>query len=83
MMSEKTMRRTISIIGITGLWVSVACSGYELIGRSLLPYENGRYFDYVNGTVIEEQSVILLLLVTIALFIVSLLVTTCVIRHKR
>ncbi len=77
------MKRILSILSVIGLWTAVTYFGYLLIDRSTLPYEDGRYFDYASGTVIEEQSLITLVLITLGLIVVSLFVTGYVIKHER
>ena len=77
------MKRIVSMLSVIGLWAAVTYLGYLLVNRSTLPYENGRYFDYANGTVIEEQSLITLVLIMLGLIAVSLFVTGYVIKHER
>ena len=57
------------------IWAATIFFATIYIRRQELPYENGRYFDPKSETVIHEQSIIALSILTIAFLMTSLIFT--------
>ena len=56
-------------------WAITIFCATVLLNRLRLPYENGRYFDPSSATVIKEQSIIVISIVTVIFILISLIIT--------
>ena len=77
------VKRPLKYVMLLLLLVLTISFGLTTFNRSILPFENGRFFDETNSTVIKEQSVLVYFLLTVTTISLTVILTINLIRRRR